>query len=359
MKSRALIGAIHSHRFAFGLKDKEGRTRIAWGNHTEAGQSSFSLRLQDFYFPRGSASSLWSGFPPEGEWKLENECEDFEAEPMEALSLGEFLEDPIQSAWRRFCEAIEEELGQERLQKAVPARSRIYTVKDGARFEAELLSRLFSGPANGTFRFFVKSGESWFFGATPEMLFQKRGKEILIPAIAGTRAVPDPGRKEETGRELFENEKERREHQLVIDGILETLKTLSLSAEAPREPTVLELRRLVHLYTPVRAVGAASSERLLALHPTPAVGGLPKAAAQEFLRAHEPLSRGLFASPLLFHTPEADTCLVAIRSGLFRGQELRLFAGAGYVKGSNWEAEWLETGKKMDTLALLLEEKKP
>ena len=88
------------------------------------------------------------------------------------------------------------------------------------------------------------------------------------------------------------------------------------------------------------------------------MGGSPQAPAQDFLRENEPLERGLFASPLLFRFPEREICLVAIRSGLLEGNHLHLFAGAGYVRGSNPQAEWAETSKKMDSLKLLLEEER-
>src|SRR5690606_14989450 len=116
----------------------------------------------------------------------------------------------------------------------------------------------------------------------------------------------------------------------VVEGIKKKLSGLGLKLEAPAEPVVIKLRSLLHLYTPITAEGAKediSTENLLSLHPTAAVGGTPQIEAQDFLRKNEPLERGLFASPLLFRFPDREICLVAIRSALLERDRLHLFAG--------------------------------
>jgi menaquinone-specific isochorismate synthase len=270
------------------------------------------------------------------------------------------VEAPDLEGWLSFCGKIESRLAEGSLKKAVPARSRVYSLsgETAGRLREEILPRLFSGPSNGAFRFFLKKGECWFFGATPEMLFRREGRSLLVPAIAGTRAFLPGAETKALEEELLANRKERNEHGLVVEGIKERLSALGLNPSAPAEPVVMKLRSLIHLYTPVTAEGEVATEKLLSLHPTAAVGGTPQLLAREFLQENEPLERGLFAGPLLFRFPEKEICLVAIRSALLEGNHLRLFAGAGYVRGSSPEAEWAETGKKMDSLKLLLEEER-
>lgn len=346
---------------AFGFRDKEGPSLWAWGEEIPAEGSPITLRFRDFHFPGNRRGSDWDSFPSQGCWSLgQFEEKYFSDTSLPALSLGSPVECPSRDGWQAFCETIEKQLATGSLQKAVPARSRVYSLSAGtaSRLREEILPRLFSGPSNGAFRFFLKSGESWFFGATPEMLFRREGKNLLVPAIAGTRAFAPGADISSLSAELLANPKERAEHALVVEGIKEKLSALGLKPEAPAEPVVMKLRSLIHLYTPVTAEGEVSSERLLSLHPTAAVGGAPQEAARDFLREHEPLERGLFASPLLFRFPDKEICLVAIRSGLLEGNRLHLFAGAGYVNGSNPGAEWAETGKKMDSLKLLVEEER-
>lgn len=345
----------------FGFRDKEGPAQWAWGEESTAEGSPFSLQFQDFHFPEPRKEAAWDSFPNHGRWSLKHiEEREISSPLLGPISLGDSQELPSLGHWLSFCGKIESHLAAGSLKKAVPSRSRTYALptETARRLREELLPRLLSGPSNGAFRFFLKSGESWFFGATPEMLFRREGDSLLVPAIAGTRAFPPGAHTPSLSAELLANQKERNEHALVVEGIKEKLSALGLKPQAPAEPVVMKLRSLIHLYTPVTAEGRVSAEKLLSLHPTAAVGGAPQQAAKDFLRENEPLERGLFASPLLFRFANKEVCLVAIRSGLLEGNRLHLFAGAGYVQGSDPEAEWAETGKKMDSLKLLLEEER-
>jgi len=87
------------------------------------------------------------------------------------------------------------------------------------------------------------------------------------------------------------------------------------------------------------------------LHPTPAVGGLPREEAQRWLRAHESMQRGWYASPIgWFDEAGEGTFVVALRCGLIEGDRAVLYAGAGLVSGSNPAAEYAETGWKLQVL---------
>ncbi|MEA5472914.1 chorismate-binding protein, partial [Synechococcus sp. CCY9201] len=111
--------------------------------------------------------------------------------------------------------------------------------------------------------------------------------------------------------------------------------------------------QLVHLHTPITASLGEQQPLALAaaLHPTPAVAGLPRREAMAWLRSLEPFERGTYAAPLGWIDSEGDAELrVAIRSGTLRGRELELTAGAGLVQGSVAERELQEVALKLGVL---------
>ena len=88
-----------------------------------------------------------------------------------------------------------------------------------------------------------------------------------------------------------------------------------------------------------------------ALHPTAAVCGDPRSAALKLIRAEEPVGRGWYAGPVGWFDDRGDGEFApALRSAVCRGPLLRLYAGAGIVKGSRARAEWDETRVKLQTM---------
>jgi menaquinone-specific isochorismate synthase len=109
----------------------------------------------------------------------------------------------------------------------------------------------------------------------------------------------------------------------------------------------------VHLHTPITTPLGDQQPLALAeaLHPTPAVAGLPRRQAMAWLRSLEPFERGHYAAPIGWIDSEGDTELrVAIRSGSLRGRQLDLTAGAGLVQGSVPERELQEVALKLGVL---------
>jgi salicylate biosynthesis isochorismate synthase/menaquinone-specific isochorismate synthase len=104
------------------------------------------------------------------------------------------------------------------------------------------------------------------------------------------------------------------------------------------------------LLAPVSAIELAG-----ALHPTPAVGGAPHAAAAPQIPALEQLDRGWYAGPIGWTDANEDgEFCVALRCALLRGPEARLFAGVGVVRDSDAAAELAETEVKLSALLPVL-----
>ena len=191
-----------------------------------------------------------------------------------------------------------------------------------------------------------------FFGASPERLLRIRGNQLRSDALAGTASRND------NGQNLLRSDKDRREHQLVVESISSHLKGLGLSPQHPSRPQLARQGHLVHLHTPITANARGHLPLNLAgaLHPTPAVAGLPLRDAMAWLRALEPFDRGGYAGPIGWIDSAGDAELrVAIRCGHARGSILDLTAGAGLVKGSIAEKELQEVSLKLAVLADQLE----
>ena len=139
----------------------------------------------------------------------------------------------------------------------------------------------------------------------------------------------------------------------MVEAITGTLMQMGLRPRRPRHPRLARHGGLVHLHTPITATLAGQPTLALAaaLHPTPAVAGLPRRQAMAWLRSLEPFERGHYAAPIGWIDSEGDTDLrVAIRSGMVRGDRLELTAGAGLVRGSTPERELQEVGLKLGVL---------
>jgi|GEM_PF-883243 len=337
-----------------------GRTiDLHWG--ARDGQQKESLCFQKFYFPEEKTPSVWGDFPPAATFSLTGKRSFKPREFTEAPPLPlPAAEPPIERAdWNLLCQKAAASIQCDNAFKLVPARKKTYPLLPQERkaILGALTHRLFFPKVENAYRFLIKSGGSIFFGATPELLFKRENGEIHVPAIAGTRALSDGIPESSLREELLASTKDRLEHDWVVEGIMESLQSLGLNPSHPGDPQVLRTARLLHLYTPISAKdqGKLSSEDLLrALHPTPAIGGQPKAAALEFLFENEHWDRGLFSAPLHFRGGGRELCLVAIRSALLTSTELHFFAGAGYVKGSTAQSEWLETERKIQVMESIL-----
>jgi menaquinone-specific isochorismate synthase len=183
-------------------------------------------------------------------------------------------------------------------------------------------------------------------GASPERLLTVRQGQLRSDALAGT--APSGA-----GGLLLASAKDRLEHELVVETIMAVLARAGLQPLRPRRPRLARHGQLVHLHTPITA-SLGPQEPLsvaAALHPTPAVAGLPRREAMGWLRSLEPFERGHYAAPIGWIDSAGDADLrVAIRSGTLRGAQLELTAGAGLVQGSAVERELREVQLKLGVL---------
>jgi menaquinone-specific isochorismate synthase len=200
----------------------------------------------------------------------------------------------------------------------------------------------------GSCRFLWQSAsDEALLGASPERLLSLRQGLLRTDALAGTR----PSGAE--AADLLGSEKDRHEHDLVVETISRVLLQAGLAPRRPRHPRLARHGGLVHLHTPITATLREQTPLALAevLHPTPAVAGLPRREAMAWLRTLEPFERGHYAAPIGWLDSKGDCELrVAIRSGLIRGGSLEITAGAGLVRGSSPDREEQEVALKLRVL---------
>ena len=209
--------------------------------------------------------------------------------------------------------------------------------------------------------FCVGTPEAAFLGASPELLVRRRGAGRPDRG-AGRLDSPErrPGGRRPPGRAAAQSRKRTaRSTRSWCAGSNGHCGRILSGSRPAREPEVIKVANIQHLATPIHAQLAeprSAVELAGMLHPTPAVGGEPRAAALSSAIAElEPLDRGWYAGPVGWTdaTEDGEFC-VALRSALLRDRTAHLFAGAGIVADSDPEAELAETELKLDALLPLV-----
>ncbi len=224
-------------------------------------------------------------------------------------------------------------------------------------------------PTSTGFCFPVDSGH--FVGASPELLVARRDRRVRSGPLAGTTRLEDgPGTGEVDGgpstgpdERLLQSPKEREEHGLVVRAVADILAPRCEQLSVPDRPRVVRLGSDARLGTLIEgtlrdgagSVPTGALDLLAALHPTPAVGGVPSDEALEAIARAEPASRGYWAGPVGWTGANGDgEWFIGIRSLTLCGSHAEVWAGAGIVAASDPEAELAETSLKLDPVLEVL-----
>ncbi len=205
----------------------------------------------------------------------------------------------------------------------------------------------------------VGRGDASFIAASPELLVRREGQRVSTMALAGsTRRSADPAVDDHLGEQLMRSLKDREEHAIVAERIEAALKPHAVWIAATPEPVLVRVANIQHLATPIRAQLASSQDAIglvAALHPTPAVGGVPTRTALPLIPELEGLDRGWYAGPVGWVDTAGDgEFCVALRCALLRGPVAHCYAGVGVVRDSDPAAELAETEVKLQALLPLL-----
>lgn len=249
------------------------------------------------------------------------------------------------------------------LEKIVLARSLLVEAEAPIPVEA-LMARLHADPAVTAFRVALPPTRDMpgrvLCGASPELLVEKRGARVVSHPLAGSaRRLADPHADRAAAEALDHSGKDHREHALVVEAILDTLSPWCRELGCPEGTRLTSTRSMWHLGTRIegrlRDAGTPSVLLASALHPTPAVCGVPTPRAAGFIKVLEPVARDFYAGAVGWCDRAGDGAwFVAIRCAEIGGNLARLYAGAGIVPGSDPMGEATETGAKFGALLAAL-----
>lgn len=251
--------------------------------------------------------------------------------------------------WKNSVHFVVNHIKEGETKKVVLARELRLSFEEAVSVETTIQTLLREQKDSYIFAFEVNG--DCFLGATPERLVKRTGNKILSTSLAGSiRRGETVEEDEQLGKELLNDPKNLIEHQYVVDMIRDAMEKVCKKVNIPDGPTLMKVRDIQHLYTPVEGVARVDSSLLEAtklLHPTPALGGFPKDEAVKKIREVEKMDRGFYGAPIGWMDYNGDgEFIVAIRSALIQGKEASLFAGCGIVEDSDVESEYVETSIK-------------
>jgi isochorismate synthase len=194
-------------------------------------------------------------------------------------------------------------------------------------------------------------------GASPELLVARFGNRVVCQPFAGSAPrAADAELDAANGAALAGSDKNRHEHQLVIDTVRAALEPLCDELTIAPEPQLSRTAAVWHLCTPIsgrlRETSTTAIDLALALHPTPAVGGVPTKAASEFIADLEG-DRGFYAGAVGWCDSRGDGhWVVSIRCAQLSADRRTALAhaGGGIVAESDPDDEVAETTTKFATI---------
>ena len=185
-----------------------------------------------------------------------------------------------------------------------------------------------------------------WMGATPERLITMSGHRLQTMALAGTRPY---------GSSQWGN-KEKEEQEFVVREIVNTLRQYTPSDRIEYfDAETIRAGHLEHLRTTITAeLSISPIDAAQALHPTPAVGGVPKQIALDFIGRYEQLNRLLYSGFLGVVSPDQTNLYVNLRCMSIQENMATVYVGGGITEKSDPQHEWQEVLQKANTMGRIL-----
>ena len=273
-------------------------------------------------------------------WKLldRNELLDFQSNSIEKLN----WKDPSVKSFEVQFNDIQKSIKGGVLKKTVPVVSSTAFTDDR---ESLMRSLIIKGARNEgpSFLYAFQNSSCGFVGLSPELLFELDEKTIRTMALAGTSS-------ESNLENFILDEKEEIEHQIVVDSLRRRLGKYGAISES--EKRTHNLGGIVHFLTDIKIKlkqKLSISEVLKQIHPTPAIGTVPRNKSNfsqlKSLRKSSSTPE-MFAAPFGVKLNQSFFSFIMIRGLFFDNSTISLPTGCGITENSILENEWDELALK-------------
>lgn len=328
------------------ISSSPGKVWLGWGARYWLGAAATNQNLS-FYFPDYFLSD-------QKPWFIHDNFIELETEKLLQMLKKESSESPKfdwtnqgQTIFEQAFNDLQKRFRSGELKKGVPF---VFETAKGMPSRSDLIYFLIHAleytAKHPVFIYGFWDHNNGMLGSTPELLFRQHSNLLETMAVAGTCFKED-------SEKIFDDPKIIREHQLVVEGINESMGPFGNISAKPLQ--LLQLSNICHLVTPlfVKMTQKIKLKSLIkAFHPTPALGAFPKQSGMKWLQDYEKtLPRGRFGAPVGFLPPSGGmTCYVAIRNLQWSEGLMKIGAGCGVVAESVLEKEWQEIKLKIKSI---------
>ena len=272
-------------------------------------------------------------------------CRKLPGSPLVTLTEEERY-DRYYRAFNRFMEALESK----RFKKLVLSRPSFHSLDEKFSPLETFIKACNSYPRMMIYLCHTPTTGTWL-GSTPEILLSGQAQDWNTVALAGTMPVQNDIEPTDW------SSKNKEEQALVAEYVRKILKKHGRKM-TEKGPYTARAGQLVHLksdfHFQLKETGHLG-DLLKELHPTPAVCGLPKSEAYQFILENEGYERRYYSGFVGGLDPEGVTDIyVNLRCMEIRSDEAKLYAGGGILTSSDILSEWEETGDKMKTMKNIL-----
>ncbi|MCL3780279.1 isochorismate synthase [Prolixibacteraceae bacterium JC049] len=266
------------------------------------------------------------------------------------LNSGEYNSLVEKGEYIQLLEKTVETLDEHDFRKVIISRPVIAQI-DGKRDAGKLFVQLVK-MVKSAFRYivFIPKIGVWM-GATPELLLNLQNGIGKTISLAGTLPVDSS---------TNWSEKELEEQQIVTDYIQMALENAGASAITQSERHAVVAGTVQHLRTNFSfEINKQCTLKSLIkqLHPTPAIGGLPRNKAIDFINENELYDREYYAGFLgKIDSENSAELYVNLRCMKLLAHQAVIYVGGGITAQSNPEKEWEETQLKALTLLQVIKQ---
>ncbi len=203
------------------------------------------------------------------------------------------------------------------------------------------------------YMYFIQSGDIQIAGTSPETMVKLHDGKLTTFPVAGTRPRGESQAEDEAlEAELMADEKERAEHNMLVDLARNDIGKLAEygSVKVEEYMQIHRFSKVMHIASVVTGqiqAGRDGCDTVAALLPAGTLSGAPKFRACEIINELEPEARGVYGGAIgyLDFSGNLDVC-IAIRTAVKKGNRVSVQAGAGIVADSVPEKEYQECANK-------------